>query len=187
MLERVSLRTDERVVVHEVVQISRSVRKARHELARVQHLLSVGDDSLLDERDDAIGKRLRVNSQVAVIVKLAKDGVGNRTNTLSHHTTTYICNNWHRSHKKCPLLTHLQSSAVFDEVVGDELSNATLLISGFGAVREREVVVALHHLVEVRHVHVAVAERSRHVRVHLTCDVTSNKQLHTQSCLYLRT
>jgi hypothetical protein len=135
---------DKGVVVDEIVQLLGADQERTDDASLVHRLAIVCDATLLDEVDHASGEHLGVDAEVFVIGESCQDSVGNVSDA------------------------HLQGGAVFDQVFGDEVADFRFYFRGRAASVLGKRRIYFDGDVDMADVDDAVAEGSRHARVHLS-------------------
>jgi len=132
----------ERIVVHIVIQAACAHAEGRDNLSRMQRLLPAGHDAAFNQIDEAVGKRFRVHAEVFFIGQIGENGIGNLADS------------------------RLNGGFIVDQI-GNQPSD------GLGDVIRRLLFefqkrrVVFHKRGNLAHMDKTVAQRPRHVRIHL--------------------
>ena len=131
---------NQRVVVHEIVELSRTHDETHHDLAGVQGLLGVGNHAFLDQGNQTVAEHFRVDAEVLKVGEIVKNCVGDRADA------------------------ELQSCAVLNEK-GDVVGDLAGEIVGLALFCFKNRAIARYEHVDVPDVNEAIAEYAGHLCV----------------------
>ena len=139
------MKREQRIVVHVIVNLPRAEAEAGHDFAAINGFAVSGDGAALDEFDDVVGDHFGVNAEVFLVLEKPKHRLRNAANA------------------------EFNGGTILDEG-GNVFGNLPGRLGRFGRRHLQNRRLGRNQHVNVMHVDEAIAQRPRHVGIHLRDD-----------------